>query len=75
MSISISAGVLLFVILAIGMGCLAKYGKLKNLLCCSVSWKGEEIVRNVVELIREYQGRATNDTVLEEMIPTEKQGQ
>jgi len=73
--LSISAVVLLFAIIVVGMGCLAKYGKLKNVLCCSVSWKGEEIVRNVVELIREYQGRATNDTVLEEMIPSEKQGQ
>ena len=50
--ISISAGVLLFVILATGMGCLAKYGKLKNVLCCSVSWRGEErtLVRHVAEI-------------------------
>ena len=51
--ISISAGVLLFAI--IGMGCLAKYGKLKKVLCCSVSWRGEErtLVRHVAEIVNQ----------------------
>ena len=50
--ISIIAGVLLFAILVIGMSCLAKYGKLKHVRCCSVSWRGEErtLVRHVAEI-------------------------
>jgi len=69
--INISAGVLLFAILVIGMGCLAKYGKLKSVLCCSVSWMGEEriLVRHVAEIVNKLiqgQGGATNDTGQEE---------
>ena len=65
--ISISAGVLLFVILVTAMGCLAKYGKLKNVLCCSVSWRGKErtLVRHVAEifsrLVIQNKGDSTDD--------------
>jgi len=63
--ISISAGVCapLFAILVIGVCCLAKYGKLKNVQCCSVS---------------QDQGGATNDARQEEsheMIPLSIQWQ
>jgi hypothetical protein len=70
--ISISAGVLLSTILDIGMICLAKHGKLQNVLCCSVSWRGEErtLVRHVAEivhqLIQQGQGGATNDAEQDE---------
>jgi hypothetical protein len=70
--ISISEGVLLFAIRVIGMGCLAKYGKIKKVLCCSVSWRGEQrkLVRHVAEivnpLIQQSQVGATNDTGQEE---------
>lgn len=80
--ISISAGVLLFAILVIGMSCLAKYGKLKNVLCCSIRWKGEERtwVRHVAEivnqLIQQSQAGVTNDAGPDEshemMSPSEK---
>ena len=66
--ISVSGGVLLFAILVIGMGCLAKYGKLETVLCCSVSWRGEEraLVSHVVEIVSQLipqgQGDATSDT-------------
>jgi hypothetical protein len=35
------------------MGCLAKYGKLETVLCCSLSWRGEEraLVSHVVEIV------------------------
>ena len=52
--------------------CLAKYEKRKNVLCCSVSWKGEKrtSVGHVAEIISEFtlQGQlgATNDTGPEE---------
>ena len=39
---SISVGVPFFAILVIGMCCLVKYGKLRKVLCCSVSWRREE---------------------------------
>ena len=58
--LSISVGVLLFGILVIGMGYLAIYGNLRNVLCCSVS---------------QDQGGATNDARQEEgqeMIPLSK---
>ena len=67
MIISVSVGVPFFAILVIGMCCLAKYGKLKKVLCCSVSWRGEEriLVRLVAEivnqLIQQCQGGATNE--------------
>jgi hypothetical protein len=66
--ISVSEGVLLFAILVIGMGCLAKYGKLEKVLCCSVSWRGEErtLVRHVAEIVNQLipqgQGDATSYT-------------
>jgi hypothetical protein len=75
-------GVLLFAILVIGMGCLAKYGKVKKFLCCSVSWRGEErtSVRHVAEIVNQLkqqgQGGVTNDTGQEEsheMISPSKQ--
>ena len=56
------------------MCCLAKYGKLKKVLCCSVSWRGEEriLVRHVAEivnqLIQQGQGGATNETQHEESL-------
>jgi hypothetical protein len=80
--ISVSEGVLLFAILVIGMGCLAKYGKLKKVLCCSASWRGEErtSVRHVAGIVNQLkqqgQGGATNDTGQEEsheMISLSKQ--
>ena len=82
--ISISAGVLLFAILVIGMSCLAKYGKLKNVLCCSVSWRGQErtLVRHVAEifsrLVIQHKGDSTHDAGQEEshgMISPSKQWQ
>ena len=66
MIIYISAGVLLSTILVIGMICLGKHGKLQYVLCCSVSWRGEErtLVRQVAEIVHQLiqgQGDATND--------------
>jgi len=64
---SMSAGVLVFAILVIGMSCLAKYGKLMKMLCCSVTWRGEErtLDKNVPEifnqLVKKDQGGATKD--------------
>jgi hypothetical protein len=61
-------GVSFFAILVIGMCCLAKYGKLKKVLCCSVNWRGEEriFVRHIAEtinqLIQQGQGGAKNET-------------
>jgi hypothetical protein len=46
------------------MGCLAKYGKVKKFLCCSVSWRGEErtSVRHVAEIVNQLkqQGPVVN---------------
>ena len=62
----IGAGVLLFAILAIGMSCLAKYGKLKKVMNCSVSLRGEETLElNIPEicnqLLKEYQAGVIKD--------------
>ena len=45
--ISISEGVLLFAILVIGIICLAKYGKLKKVLCCR--GEGRTLVKHVAD--------------------------
>jgi hypothetical protein len=44
-----------FAILVIVMCCLAKYGKLKKVLCCSVRWRGEEriLVSHVAEIVHQ----------------------
>ena len=66
--ISISIGVLLFVIIVIGLGGLAKYGKLRNVLRCSVDLRGEDMIpaRNVADIVRQLiqqdQPGAANDT-------------
>ena len=80
--IAISEGVLLFVIIVIGMICCVKYGKLRKVPCCSVSWGREKrtLERHDAEignlLIQQGQGGATNDTGKEEsheMISPSKQ--
>jgi hypothetical protein len=54
------------------MGCLAKYGKLKKVLCCSVRWRGEErtLVRHLAEIVNQLiqrgRGDATNEKGKEE---------
>ena len=82
MIIAISEGVLLFVIIVIGMICCVKYGKLRKVPCCSVSWGREKrtLERHDAEignlLIKQGQGGATNDTGKEEsheMISPSKQ--
>jgi hypothetical protein len=82
--ILISVGVPLFAILVIGMCCLAKYGKLKNVLCCNGSWRGGErtLVGQFAEIVnnltQQCQLGATNDAVQEEihgMISPSKQCQ
>jgi hypothetical protein len=80
--IAICEGVLLFAIIVIGMICCVKYGKLRKVPCCSVSWGREKrtLERHDAEignlLIQQGQGGATNDTGKEEsheMISPSKQ--
>lgn len=69
--------VLLFIILVFAICYLAKYEKLKDMICCLVSWKGEKkrnVEEIVIQFLRKDQGCATNDTGQGEMLPSEKQG-